>query len=110
MNYTPKILTITNEDVIAWTKMFEGRTITIPENKNVLVPGFCVWSYAHEDMGDHVAASIEIRFSKPIYTNETICISQESCTHKRRCVERILVIKVNEEIRQRAKLKCLTFC
>jgi acyl-coenzyme A synthetase/AMP-(fatty) acid ligase len=107
MKYDPKTVTITTNDLKIWSKTFENKVLDLDEDDRVLVPGLCVWSYAHQDYGNWVAASINIRFSKPIYTNETMYITCEVLKKTDCYCHRVLTITVNDEIRQRAELKCI---
>lgn len=103
MKYETKTVTITEEDVRTWIRAFEKR-----EADSVsVVPGLCVWSYAHQDDTGWLAAKIDIKFSKPVYVGETITISG-TIEKERSCYcHRKLTITVNEEVRQEANLKCI---
>ncbi len=107
MHYKSKTVTITTRDLKIWLKTFEDKVVELSDNDKVLVPGLCVWSYAHQDYENWVAASINIRFSKPIYTNETMHITCEVLKRTKCYCHRILTITVNDEVRQKAELKCI---
>lgn len=107
MIYEPKTVIITSEDLRTWAKTFENKILDIKDNDRVLVPGLCVWSYAHQDYGNWVAANINIRFSKPIYTNETVHITCEVLKITDCYCHRILTMTVDGEVRQSAELKCI---
>ena len=107
MKYESKTITITTDDLKLWSKTFEGKDLNISSKDKVLVPGLCVWSYAHQDYGNWVAANIDIRFSKPIYTNETMHITCEIIKETSCFCSRILTITVDGDVRQRAQLKCI---
>jgi len=103
MNYVTKQIIITEDDVKLWAKTFEKRDI----DKINIVPGLCVWSYAHQEAESWVAARIEIKFSKPIFVGETLTISGEIIKSTDKYCKRIITISVGDEIRQTAELKCM---
>jgi hypothetical protein len=105
MIYETKTVTITNQDLENWYKIFEKKNVTLEGPS--LIPGLCLWSYAHQENDRWVAANINIRFSKPIYTGETFVISGEIIKETICYCNRILTITVNNEVRQKAELKCM---
>ena len=106
MNYITKTITIQEEDVRLWINTFEKRNPVII----TIVPGLCIWSYAHQEVENWVAANIEIKFYKPICVGETIVITGKTIKKRNSYCKRILTISVNDEIRQQAELKCMTLC
>jgi len=105
MIYKTKSVVITNDDLRQWCKIFENKDVDI--TGATLVPGLCVWSYAHQDWDNWVAANINIRFSKPIYTGEIITIAGEVLKNTSCYCHRLLTITVDGELRQQAELKCM---
>lgn len=103
MKYAPKIVTITEQDVREWIRIFEKRN---PEFVN-LVPGLCVWSYAHQDWEGWAAASLDIKFSKPIYVGDTVTFEGEIVRKNNCYCHRVLTASVNGEVKQKAILKCM---
>lgn len=107
MIYNPKTITITVNDLKVWSRTFENKELIINDSDRVIVPGLCVWSYAHQDWNGWVAVGLDIKFSKPIYTGETITFSGEVIKKTDCYCHRQLKITVENEIRQVADLKCM---
>lgn len=109
MKYDKKTVTITNDILTDWYKRFEDKDMTLHDDVNYIIPAFCVWSFAHQDNPPWVAAGMEMKLHKPIYTGEQITFEGSVICERKGFCKRLLTAKVAGELRHKLILKCMHY-